>query len=58
MSDWCEMLDELNKRARAHELEAIEHAKRTRAMLLAERSKFLEEFDANQRRIFGVEDIP
>lgn len=54
MSDWCEMMDELHKRHREDEREAIELSRRIQAQLLAEHSTFMEDFTETDRRLFGV----
>jgi len=54
MSDWAEIMDEMNKRAREHEEESRATNRRVREQLLKQQSSFLKDFTEAEARIHGL----
>lgn len=53
-SDWPEIYDVLHRDAQARRQESEDLSRRIRAQLLAEHSKFMEDFTDAELRIFGM----
>lgn len=53
-NNWTALMDHLHQRHREDEHAAQELARRVRAQLLAEHSKFMEDFSDAELRAFGV----